>query len=788
MPADLSCLNPCDPAGCVILGRVSTDLYGIRVLDLDPEQGRVRLRVFVVYYDTSDESHQPVPSDRSFFVRVLCDKEALGDDIADDERFDEAYVDANAFRFVDRFVELERRNHPVADWSKFSDFYYEREGGWVDEGQLVQADYDVFVTKPHYVDASRVGESWGTTAYPTHADGLSLADYPALPDFGDVRWFRPFPDAPGEQSTATKLLFSAEGERLLVADGEGGFGVFRVADGERLLHVREAGGWQLNPGWTADGRIAGWDGKAWQAWTLDGRGPSRLDRPFGVAGDSTGQRLVAWPADEALRITDAQGNTLYASEGAPDLVIRTAWDSTRSIGALGVEGQAVRILDLDAGTSRELPEFRHSGLAMSPDGNYLAVASTRSIEIRRVQTGELLRRDAFPSGYATGVAWSPDGTLLATTATDDHGYHSRVFLHRIGRLADAARSAPLTPPEPRSADLRDLVRLYLERTADFSRGWASHLDDDKLDMHLALIRERLELDLVPTMTQAHMQIAARAYEAQLRHTQGDEAGARVALADALARLADAEPEDWWATYVHAPLAAAQHLLGEPDAASESLARAHVQIDDEANPFQKRAILGRALLAMGRVDELETMATATEVGWVSGFHLRLISDLIDHRAWGLLQTIWRAWNCADEWDATQLVDARAKQLDDPTPLRAALRDEDETDDDDDHEDDDANDHEERPESPEGLDAQARLAWLAAGGRWGEVYDQISATKPTLRGDAWTTVLPVATRRRDMHVLLDVLTRLPCTDMNAPGLRALQEAFRTLAGPSYRPWHP
>lgn len=772
-----------------ILGRVSTDLYGIRVLDLDRERGRLRLRVFVVYYDTGYASHQPIPSDRSFFVRVLCDKDALGDDISPDERFDEAYVDANAFRFVERFVELERRNEPVVDWSTFSDFYYEREGGWVDEDRLVQADYDVFVTEPRYLEPFRVGDSWGTTAYETRADGLSLADYPALPDFTDVRSFRPFPDAPGEESTATKLLFSADGERLLVGDGEGGFGVFRVADGERLLHVRNAGGWQLNPGWTADGRIAGWDGQAWQAWTLDGQGPTRLEQCFGVAGDSSGQRFVTWPVEEVLRITDVEGRTLYECEGVPDLVICAGWDATLSICALGVEGSPVRIVELGSGTSRELSAPHHRGLALSPDAAYLAIASSRSVEIVRASKGEPLRRHAFAAGYGTGVAWSPDGTLLATTATNEHGYDSRVFLHRIGRVADAARDAPLAPPEPRSADLRDVVRLYLERTADFGRGWESHLDDDKHDMHLALIRERLELDLVPSIGQPYMQIAARAYEAQLRHGQGDAVGARAALADALARLADAALNDWSATYVHAPIAAAQHLLGEPEAASKSLERAHVELDNEANAFQKRAILARALLTMGRLDEVESVALAAEVGWVSSFHLRTISDLIDHRAWDMLGRVWRAWNCADEWDAKELVDARAKQLDDATPLRAALRnDDDETDDDHDHDDESDDDRDTQPDSPEGLDADARLAWFAAAGRWPEVYAQISAIKPTQRGDAWATVLTSATRRRDMHVLLDALARLPCTDMNAPGLRALQEAFRTLAGASYRPWHP
>ena len=118
---------------------MSTDLYGVRVLEVDPDASRLRLRVFVVYYDTQYEYHQPVPDDRSFFVRVLCDRDALGDDIDSESRFDEKYIDSNAFRFVDRFEELERRNFPVESYESLADFYYERSGGWENEEQLVQA-------------------------------------------------------------------------------------------------------------------------------------------------------------------------------------------------------------------------------------------------------------------------------------------------------------------------------------------------------------------------------------------------------------------------------------------------------------------------------------------------------------------------------------------------------------------------------------------------------------------------------------------------------------------------
>ena len=134
----------------------------------------MRLRVFVVYYDTQYKYHQPIPDNRSFFVRILCDRDALGDDIDGDSQFDEDYIDSNAFRFVERVEELERRNFPVESYDTLADFYYERGGGWENEEQLVQADYDLFVTRPEYLAPFAVGDSWGTTSYQTDADGLTL--------------------------------------------------------------------------------------------------------------------------------------------------------------------------------------------------------------------------------------------------------------------------------------------------------------------------------------------------------------------------------------------------------------------------------------------------------------------------------------------------------------------------------------------------------------------------------------------------------------------------------------
>ena len=50
---------------------MSTDLYGVRVLEVAPRESRVRFRVYVVYYDTAARTHAPIPDDPSFFVQEL---------------------------------------------------------------------------------------------------------------------------------------------------------------------------------------------------------------------------------------------------------------------------------------------------------------------------------------------------------------------------------------------------------------------------------------------------------------------------------------------------------------------------------------------------------------------------------------------------------------------------------------------------------------------------------------------------------------------------------------------
>ncbi|WP_433511661.1 hypothetical protein ACQP2T_49005 [Nonomuraea sp. CA-143628] len=103
---------------------MSTDLYGVRVLDCDPGALRARLRIFVVYYLTHDKDHAPLPDgDLDFFFKMLWDaaynhREMEPYDVLTvtmDEFLDENWVAANSKRYIRRVERVAARNYPVTD-------------------------------------------------------------------------------------------------------------------------------------------------------------------------------------------------------------------------------------------------------------------------------------------------------------------------------------------------------------------------------------------------------------------------------------------------------------------------------------------------------------------------------------------------------------------------------------------------------------------------------------------------------------------------------------------------
>lgn len=866
---------------------MSTDLYGVRVLEVEPDASRMRLRVFVVYYDTQYKYHQPIPDNRSFFVRILCDRDALGDDIDGDSQFDEDYIDSNAFRFVERVEELERRNFPVESYDTLADFYYERGGGWENEEQLVQADYDLFVTRPEYLAPFAVGDSWGTTSYQTDADGLTLEDYPHVPDFHDTtKNLEPFTALEEEETVVSRMSFSHDGSKLLIVNGEGGFHVYNTSDWSLLFDEPPMNNYLAEPGWTHDGRVAYNTGTGFLAVDLE-TGATEEFAPFGASSSANGRRFVTDQYEGTyLQVFNELGEELFGLKLPQESMVWADFDKSGQRGVLAVENTRMFALDLDENTTRNLEHERTNALSVSPDGRYVLTSDYHSMfKVIRIEDDFVVRSRHIRDGIPTAVAWSPRGDLVATSYTKSDGSNSRVLLHRTGMARDADAAKPLVAPEVKEHGVEDVVRLYCERTDLFDAGWRTHVDDDLLDFHVALVAMGYgpELDLLPHMREEDTRIMARAYESIAAHRRGEEQRADAALAEAEARVAQDGARQYGHTFVYAPLAMAQFLRGDEDGARESLELARTNIDDEANPFQKRAVLGRALLVMGLIDEVREVIASEREGWFGGFHQRLLAELVDAGEFELFQYACATWGIDDDWSAPEhiqkiLLDAgeyekvvdlswlgedveleqdvgvtlrawhawfvaapedarahfeamRAADRTDPVLLTVACQHDPslaaanfgtlmsdyrtrvhgvvalyrggkkdlareqyaELDDDDRAAFFDALYHLDGEEGVRACDIRPRkqilrAVWSGYQGLWEDVYAQISNARATKRTPFHQAILQPALARGEVSVVLQSLAALPCNDMNAVGLRALQDTLGRLLAPHLRELHP
>ncbi|GAA3618782.1 hypothetical protein GCM10022419_125370 [Nonomuraea rosea] len=179
-----------DACALIVMGNVMTDLYGIRVIALEPEQRRARLRVFVTYYDADEYDQALLDGDASFFLRVLWDEAdtrfedggPLGEHVSLDEILDEDWVDGNTWRFIERYEAVTSKNVPFTktDIANLPTRHYDLHW-FTDEELLVQTDYDVWVTDPRWLAHLSVGQNWTTTSYPTQSDRLRPEDAPLVP-------------------------------------------------------------------------------------------------------------------------------------------------------------------------------------------------------------------------------------------------------------------------------------------------------------------------------------------------------------------------------------------------------------------------------------------------------------------------------------------------------------------------------------------------------------------------------------------------------------------------------
>ncbi|GAA3870199.1 tetratricopeptide repeat protein [Streptomyces sedi] len=156
------------------------NLFGVRVLSIDRERCRVRLRVLVTRYeDLLDEDGDALlPDDPSFFFRVLVEAAddtigfrygPLTDLVTHGEYFDADWIDRHTHRFVTAVERVAAHNLEV-DPEEFEEYSGECEdGAWPDEELLVQGDFDIRVTDPRWLEPLRVGDCWDTGNFASDA-------------------------------------------------------------------------------------------------------------------------------------------------------------------------------------------------------------------------------------------------------------------------------------------------------------------------------------------------------------------------------------------------------------------------------------------------------------------------------------------------------------------------------------------------------------------------------------------------------------------------------------------
>ncbi|MFI5555360.1 hypothetical protein [Streptomyces sp. NPDC051738] len=345
-----------------------SDLYGVRVLEVDLPHRRIRLRSTVVYYDTG--AHAPLTDDASFFLRVFgetADGAPLGDVITRDQRLDEAWVDANTRWFIESVERIATRNYPLTDeevdellddenrvsfpWEeepRFDEMSPESAAELVlSEETNVGADYDVVVTDPRWIEHLTAGDWWRTAAYPTHADRLLPGEAAAIPDLRDpAAVLKPF----SREDQPRHLAFSDDGRFLAVNSEEGELVVYDAADWRECFRAR------------ADDYIS-----PWLMWV-------------------PGEPVITLRHHEELR---------------PQL----AYDVVR--------GAPVEAPQAPPQSGRLDP--------VSPGGDYLAVSGESpgklEVIIQRVSDHQVVTRHAIGRGWyplqTYEMAWSPDGCWLA---------------------------------------------------------------------------------------------------------------------------------------------------------------------------------------------------------------------------------------------------------------------------------------------------------------------------------------------------------------------------------------
>jgi WD40 repeat protein len=239
---------------------------------------------------------------------------------------------------------------------------------------------------------------------------------------GGHRFLQDLPD----HAWIVDLQFTPDGKSVVGADFNGGLRVWDLSSGQ-IVETFTGG---LNVAVTPDGRTVLSEGVAW-----DLSGEQRLSRTFrwndSNHGCSTvpcfvinpqGTLMASDQGDGTVALIDLRTgrpiDTLRATEGGQANALAFFPDD-RTL-ATGDTRGTVTLWDVRTRSSLRTLQFSDPVwfVAVSPDGRVMAVqtqardSSSSSVEVREVDSGEVLYVDTVPNGSG-GVSFSPDGRRLA---------------------------------------------------------------------------------------------------------------------------------------------------------------------------------------------------------------------------------------------------------------------------------------------------------------------------------------------------------------------------------------
>ncbi|MES4901738.1 MULTISPECIES: hypothetical protein [unclassified Streptomyces] len=457
--------------------------YGVRVLTLAPDRRRVGFRVFVVDYNAKRRWHAELPQDPGYFLSLLWESAddrggPLGDLFTWRELEDDGWVAVNARWFVESVERVAVRNHPLSDegWEHIDALWeagiHQRDGGWPDEDLLVQADYEVQVTDPRWLEHLRPGLSWETGYYPDPTRRLRAEDAPHVPDLTEPEAvLTPF--AGSDYPDIVVTAFSDDGRFLAVTSEDGELTVYDMDNRSERLRVSPV----------LAGRDIMWvpgrhvvtlkedEVDEVRPWAFDLDADAEADTPVepGRVRSRTGCFRVDYGAGGRVDFVSGQSSpdrTVRLGDESSGWVQDVAFraDETRMFVA---HASKVYVIEPATGTildTMTVPGDRLNALAVSPDGAYLAVATEDwnderkcTPDIYRVADRELIMRRPTkdrtqPGIRAQSLAWSPDGAWLAVIVENE------VHLFRVGlpdepparlrlNLKSASEVAPPRIPE-----------------------------------------------------------------------------------------------------------------------------------------------------------------------------------------------------------------------------------------------------------------------------------------------------------------------------------------------------